>query len=83
MSITDRNDILHSVAGGSTNDIWFNRRKTDVVFSSKIVRYDTAKLLNIALKCSQLSSDIMSDLGITKADYVSFFQQAHNKANQV
>jgi hypothetical protein len=83
MNITDRNDILHSVAGGSSTHIWFNRRKTDLKYSSKIVPYDAEKLLTLALRCSDISSKIMKNLGISKADYLLFFQESHNKSNNI
>lgn len=80
--VEDRNDILHSVIGGSKSQIWFNRRKTQRKFTSKIENYDRQRLLSACLKCSDLASKLQQDLGITNADYSAFFQEAHNAANK-
>jgi len=79
--IQDRNDILHSVLGGSTEFIWFNRRRIQQEFTSKIEVYDQKRLLEAARRCSDLSTELMNALGISKADYESFFQETHNAAN--
>jgi len=80
-SITDRNDILHSVIGGHRQTIWFNRRKTDARFTSKIEPYDFKRLTRAALSCADLATKLQSELDITNEDYSSFFQTAHNAAN--
>lgn len=83
MNITDRNDIFHSVPGRNQTNLWFNRRKTDATFSSKIVPYDADKLLRLSIRCAELCERITTNLGISQADYDSFFQEAHNKANKL
>ncbi|WP_143596114.1 hypothetical protein [Tistlia consotensis] len=82
-NICDRNDILHSVMGGSESIIWFNRRKTTNKFTSKIERYDSRRLNLLALKCGDLAGELMECLSISKDNYTSFFQEAHNRANNV
>src|SRR5882724_9413180 len=59
-NIQDRNDILHSVIGGSESLIWFNRRRVDQTFKSKIERYDKERLLDITLQCSDLATRLMA-----------------------
>jgi hypothetical protein len=80
-NIGDRNDILHSVVGGNKSVIWFNRRKTDSSFKSKIERYDALRLQTVSLQCSDLSGALMKSQGIGKEDYVRFFQESHNAVN--
>ena len=80
--IGDRNDILHSVIGGSQNLIWFNRRTTRKKFASRIENYDRKRLLEVTVKCADLSTELMRNLGITSADYTRFFQDSHNAANK-
>jgi hypothetical protein len=82
-NIQDRNDILHSVIGGSKTVIWFNRRRTDDTFKSKIEKYDCMRLWNAALQCGDLSTALMKALKITKRDYLAFFHTAHNAANKL
>jgi hypothetical protein len=79
--VDDRNDILHSIIGGSKNTIWFNRRKTQRKFSSKIEFYDRERLLLACLKCSDLAGQLQQALEITNEDYLTFFQESHNAAN--
>jgi hypothetical protein len=80
-NLGDRNDIMHSVIGGAKSVIWFNRRRTQEVFSSKIEKYDINRLLDAALRCSDLATELMTALGIKKEDYTSFFQDAHNSVS--
>jgi hypothetical protein len=82
-NIEDRNDVMHSVVGGSGSTIWFNRRKTGERFASKIEEYDHSRLLGAAFRCTDLATTLMSDLGICADDYRLFFQAAHNAANKV
>jgi hypothetical protein len=79
--IEDRNDIMHSVIGGSANQIWFNRRKTKNRFTSKIERYNQVRLNSTVLAIADLSGQLMSALKISRADYLDFFQQSHNAVN--
>jgi len=79
--IEDRNDIMHSVIGGSANQIWFNRRKTKNRFTSKIEKYNQVRLNSTVLNIADLSGELMKALGISRADYLEFFQQSHNAAN--
>jgi hypothetical protein len=79
--IEDRNDIMHSVIGGSTNQIWFNRRKTKNRFTSKIERYNQVRINSTVLHITDLSGALMAALGISRADYLEFFQQSHNAVN--
>ena len=79
--IEDRNDIMHSVIGGSADQIWFNRRKTKNRFTSKIERYNQVRLNSTVLNIADLSGELMKALGINRADYLDFFQQSHNDAN--
>jgi hypothetical protein len=79
--IEDRNDIMHSVIGGSVDQIWFNRRKTKNRFTSKIERYDQVRLNSTVLNIADLSGELMKALGISRPDYLEFFQQSHNAAN--
>ena len=81
-AIEDRNDILHSVVGSGTNQIWFNRRKTKNKFSSKIERYNWERLSATVLSISQLAGDLMAALDVTQGDYLKFFQDSHNAANK-
>ena len=81
--VSHRNDILHSVVGGGANTIWFNRRKTAEQFASKFEVYDLTRLSDASSECASLAMDLMSDLGIGRDDYRSFFQEAHNAANKV
>lgn len=76
--IEDRNDILHSTIGGSASQIWFNRRKTKRKFSSKIERYNQIRLKSTVLEVSDLSARLMAALGISKDEYLSFFQNSHD-----
>lgn len=78
---SDRNDILHGVVGGSKELVWFNRRKTDTKFTSKIERYDRRRLLMAAITCSDMSTDLQKALDISNEESVQFFQIAHNLAN--
>ncbi len=78
--IEDRNDIMHSVIGGSANQIWFNR-KTKHRFTSKIERYNQTRLNSTVLAIADLSGKLMSALGISRTDYLEFFQQSHNAVN--
>lgn len=80
--IEDRNDIMHSIIGGSADQIWFNRRKTRNKFTSKIERYNQLRLNSAVLGISELSGDLMRELGITRDDYLNFFQEAHNAVNK-
>ncbi|RTL90035.1 hypothetical protein EJV44_22090 [Ancylobacter aquaticus] len=81
-SIGDRNDILHSVVGGSKAGVWFNRRKTGPnKFTSKIEKYDASRLKMLVLKCSTLASDLMAALDVSADDYKRFFQESHNAVN--
>jgi hypothetical protein len=82
-NISHRNDILHSVVGGSATTIWFNRRKTGDQFASKIEVYDLTRLSEAAAECTDLATTLMADLGISPDDYRMFFQEAHNAANKV
>jgi|SRR5882724_4066187 len=82
-NIQDRNDILHSVIGGTEALIWFNRRRVDQTFKSKIEKYDRPRLLEVTLQCSDLATALMAALDITKEDYAGFFQTAHNEANKL
>lgn len=79
--IEDRNDIMHSVIGGSADQIWFNRRKTKNKFTSKIERYNQVRLNSTVLNIADLSGQLMKSLGISRTDYLEFFQQSHNAAN--
>lgn len=81
--IQERNDILHSIVGGSESVIWFNRRKTEDTFKSKIETYDANRLSDVALKCSNLSGALMKALKIRKQDYLSFLHKSHKAANKV
>ena len=81
--VQDRNDIMHSIIGGSTDMVWFMRRITASHFSSKIENYDKKRLLDAALKCSTLAADLMNALGVTKDDYLHFCQNSHNAANSL
>lgn len=81
--IEDRNDILHSVIGGSENLIWFNRRTTGATLKSRIERYDRERLMNVTLRCSDLATALGKALGITGSDHAKFFQEAHNSANKL
>lgn len=80
-TIGDRNDILHSVIGGSKSVIWFNRRKNDPKFTSKIEKYDAERLESVTTHCANLAADMQICFGISTNDYVSFFQDAHNAVN--
>jgi len=77
-SIEDRNDIMHSVIGGSENEIWFNRRKTTKKFDSKIERYSQIRMNSLALSVSDLAGELMRSLGVSKSEYIHFFQESHN-----
>ena len=79
--IEDRNDIMHSVIGGNANQIWFNRRKTKNRFTSKIERYNQVRLNSTVLNIADLSGKLMTALEISRTDYLDFFQQSHNAAN--
>src|ERR1700737_640206 len=79
--IEDRNDIMHSVIGDSANQIWFNRRKTKHRFTSKVERYNQTRLNSTVLAIADLSGKLMSALGISRTDYLEFFQQSHNAVN--
>jgi len=79
--IEDRNDIMHSVIGGSASMIWFNRRKTKNTFTSKIEKYNQIRLNSTVLAILDLSDKLMKALGVTKEDYLSFFQDSHNAVN--
>ncbi len=78
--VEDRNDIMHSVIGGSAEQIWFNRRKTKRTFTSKIERYDQSRINSVVLEIAELSGKLMEALGITKDEYLRFFQESHNAA---
>jgi hypothetical protein len=80
--IEDRNDIMHSVIGGSADQIWFNRRKTKRKFTSKIENYNQVRLNSVVLATSQLAGELMKALGIERHDYLTFFQESHNAANR-
>jgi hypothetical protein len=80
--IEDRNDIMHSVIGGSASQIWFNRRKVRRKFTSKIEKYDQVRINSTVLHIADLSGKLMSALGITRDDYLAFFQESHNAANK-
>jgi hypothetical protein len=80
-NITDRNDMLHSVIGNSRSEIWFNRRKTENRFTSKIVRYDAKRLVEMSIRCSTLAGQLQQALAISIEDYRSFFHDAHKAAN--
>jgi hypothetical protein len=79
--IEDRNDIMHSVIGGSANQIWFNRRKTQKRFSSKIEHYNQIRMNSTVLAVADLSTQLMAALGVSREDYLAFFQQSHNAVN--
>jgi hypothetical protein len=79
--IEDRNDIMHSVIGGSASQIWFNRRKTKNRFTSKIERYNQVRMNSTVLHIADLSGSLMKAIGISRADYLDFFQQSHNAVN--
>jgi hypothetical protein len=80
--IEDRNDILHSVIGGSASQIWFNRRKVKRKFTSKIEKYNQVRINSTVLHIADLSGKLMSALGITRDDYLTFFQDSHNAVNK-
>jgi hypothetical protein len=81
--IEDRNDIMHSVIGGNDSQIWFNRRKTNRRFSSKIETYDLERMSALALQCSELATDLMKACKVSVKDYETFFQESHNRANNI
>lgn len=81
--IADRNDIIHGVVGGSKSRIWFNRRRVDGRLKSKIERYSSIRLNTVAIECSQLATALYQSLGLTKEEYEKFFQDSHNRANNV
>lgn len=80
-NIEERNDMMHSVIGSGKNTIWFNRRRTEEKFLSKIEVYDAQRLLDLAERCSGLATALMGAHGMTKEDYKSFFETAHNAVN--
>jgi hypothetical protein len=80
--IEDRNDILHSVIGGSVSQIWFNRRKVRRKLTSKIEKYNQVRMNSTVLSVAELSGQLMAALGITREDYLAFFQESHNAANK-
>jgi hypothetical protein len=79
-TIEDRNDIMHSVIGGSAEQIWFNRRKTKRTFASKIERYNQIRMNSVVLEVSELAGQLMHALKIDKNEYEKFFQKSHNAA---
>jgi len=82
-NISDRNDILHGVTGGNKNQVWFNRRRTDVKFSSKFEHYNRERLYLLALKCGDLATQLLAELDISPDEYVRFLQESHNAANKL
>ena len=82
-NISDRNDILHGITGGSKNQIWFNRRKTATKFSSKFEHYNQMRLLSLALECGDLSTQLLVALDISTDEYLKFLQDSHNAANKL
>ena len=80
--LTDRNDILHSVIGASKQEIWFNRRKTDVRYTSKIERYNRERLLRAAARYTELATQLMAALEISREDFLWFLHNSHNAANR-
>jgi hypothetical protein len=82
-NISHRNDMLHSVVGGSATTIWFNRRETGDQFTSKIEEYDLDRLSNAAEECTDLATTLMANLDISPDDYRMFFQESHNAANRI
>jgi len=80
-NIEDRNDIMHSVIGGSITQIWFNRRKTKRKFTSKIEYYDQIRMNSLVLNTADISAQLMKALDISKEDYLAFFHDSHNAAN--
>lgn len=83
LELEDRNDIMHSVIGGSDSQIWFNRRKTNRHFASKIEVYKLDRMAALSLQCSDLAAELMKICKITKENYVTFFQESHNRANNI
>jgi len=81
-NITDRNDIMHGVTGGHQNLIWFNRRRVNSEFRSKFEHYEMRRLFDLALKCGDLSTQLLQAHGIPSEEYAKFFQEAHNSANR-
>lgn len=80
--VEDRNDIMHSVIGGSATQIWFNRRKAKRKFTSKIETYNQVRINSTVLAVSELAGRLMTALGISRDDYLAFFQESHNAANK-
>jgi hypothetical protein len=72
--IEDRNDIMHSVIGGSASQIWFNRRKTRRKFTSKIETYDQIRINSVVLSISELAGKLMRALEISQQEYLTFFK---------
>ena len=69
---------MHGVIIGSKSLIWFNRRKTQGKFTSKIEKYDAQRLLMVALRSSDLSNALIKAQRVSAKDYKSFFQDSHN-----
>jgi hypothetical protein len=82
-NLEDRNDFMHSVIGGSADLLWFNRRKTNEKFTSKIENYPIVRMNTALLHCTELSVKLGKALKITKEDYLKFFQESHNAANNI
>ncbi len=79
----DRNDIMHSVIGGSKDVIWFNRRTTGSTFKSKIENYDRKRLLSANLRYGDAVATLWHELKIDEEDYLKFFHTAHSAANKL
>jgi hypothetical protein len=83
VNLEDRNDFMHSVIGGNADMLWFNRRKTKEKFTSKIENYPIVRMTSTLLHCTELSVNLGRVLKITKGDYLKFFQDSHNAANNI
>jgi len=82
-NLEDRNDFMHSIIGGNSSLLWFNRRKMNEKFASKIERYSLIRMNSALLHCTDLSVKLGKALGITKEGYEKFFQDSHNAANNL
>lgn len=63
--------------GRNLDQIWFNRRKTNEKFGSKIEKYDQIRINSIVMQYADLSGKVMAGRGITRDDYLKFFQDSN------
>ncbi len=81
-NFSDRNDLLHGLAGMDYQGLNIMRRKSDGKLKSVKKQYSALRLTYISHQITHLAMQLQNALQISNDDYYTFFGTAHNEANK-